>query len=110
MEILNLYPPHIGGTVVDVFVTVFNEATRPAATRLAADLRAAGVRTELYLQDKNLGKQMSYADRKGIPVVAIVGEDEIAAGTVKLKRLRDGQEIAVPLAEAPSAVRALLAD
>ncbi|MCS7070435.1 MAG: His/Gly/Thr/Pro-type tRNA ligase C-terminal domain-containing protein, partial [Anaerolinea sp.] len=110
MDILNLYPPHIGGTVVDVFVAVFNETTRPAATRLAADLRAAGVRTELYLQDKNLGKQMSYADKKGIPVVALPGEDEIAAGAVKLKRLRDGHEVTVPLAEAPSAVRALLAD
>jgi len=109
MDVLDLYPPGIAGTVVEAFVAVFNEATRPAATRLAADLRAAGIRVDLYLQDKNLGKQMSHADKKGIPVVALLGENEIAAGTVKLKRLRDGQEVTVPAADAPSSIRALIA-
>ena len=95
MDILNLYPAHIGGTVVQVLVTVFGDETRAAATALAAELRAGGVRTELYLQDKNVGKQISYADKKGIPLVALLGSDEIAQGVVKFKRLRDGEEVTV---------------
>ncbi len=108
MDILNLYPAHIGGTVVQAFVTVFAEETRAEATKLAAELRAGGVRTELYLQDKNVGKQMSYADKKGIPLVALLGADEIAAGTVKFKRLKDGEEIVVARAEAAAEVGKLL--
>lgn len=92
MDILNLYPPNIVGTVVEVLVAVFNDSTRSESAKLAADLRAAGVRTELYMQDKGLGKQFDYANKKGIPLVAIMGPDEIAQGTVKLKRLSDGSE------------------
>ncbi|MCK6580414.1 MAG: histidine--tRNA ligase [Anaerolineae bacterium] len=108
MDILNLYPPGIGGTVVEVFVAVFDETTRAASTALAAELRAGGVRTELYMQDKNVGKQMAYADKKGVPVVALLGADEIAAGVVKFKRLRDGAEISAPRAEAAAQARALI--
>ncbi|MDZ4771129.1 MAG: histidine--tRNA ligase [Chloroflexota bacterium] len=108
MDILELYPAGIGGTVVEVFVSVFGDDTRPDSTRLAAELRAAGVRTELYMQDKNIGKQMNYADKKGVPVVALLGADEIASGSVKLKRLRDGQEVTVARGQAAEAARGLL--
>lgn len=93
MDILNLYPPHIVGTVVEVLVTVFNDETRSGAARLAKDLRAGGVRTELYMQDRSLGKQFDYANKKAIPLVAIVGPEEATQGVVKLKRLADGVEI-----------------
>ncbi len=95
MEILQLYPPNIVGTVVETLVTIFDADSRPAASKLAADLRADGVRTELYMQDKGLGKQLEYANKKGIPLVAIQGPEEIAAGVIKLKRLSDGTEISV---------------
>jgi histidyl-tRNA synthetase len=108
MDILNLYPAHIGGTVVQALVTIFGDETRAESTQLAAELRAAGVRTELYLQDKNIGKQINYADKKGIPVVALLGSDEIAQGNVKFKRLRDGEEMTVARAGAADAVRTLL--
>lgn len=108
MEILNLYPPGIVGTVVEVFVTVFGDDTRQSATALAAELRAGGIRTELYMQDKNVGKQLNYADKKGVPVVAILGPDEIAAGTVKFKRLRDAFEVTVQRGEAAARARTLL--
>jgi len=108
MDILELYPAHIGGTVVQALVTVFGDETRAASTALAAELRAGGVRTELYLQDKNVGKQINYADKKGIPLVALLGSDEIAQGTVKFKRLRDGEEVTVPRAVAVEAVNRLL--
>lgn len=108
MDVLNLYPAEIGGTVVQVIVTVFDDATRGASTKLAAELRAAGVNTELYLQDKNVGKQINYADKKGIPLVALLGSEEIAQGNVKFKRLRDGEEVTVARAGAAETVRTLL--
>ncbi len=108
MDLLNLYPAHIGGTVVQVLVTVFGDETRAAATKLVADLRAGGVRTELYLQDKNIGKQMSYADKKGIPLVALLGADEITQGVVKFKRLRDGEEMTVVRGGVVESVKQLL--
>lgn len=108
MDILGLYPPAIGGTVVQVLVTVFGDDTRADATRLTAELRAAGVRAELYMQDKSIGKQFQYADKKGIPLAAILGTDEIAGGVVKLKQLKTGNEVSVPRGEVAQQVRALL--
>lgn len=108
MDILNLYPANIVGTVVEVLVAVFNEDTRQESTKLAAELRQAGIKTELYLQDKNLGKQLNYADKKGIPLVAIVGPEELAAGAVKFKRLKDGQEVSAVRSDLTEAVNKLL--
>jgi len=108
MDELNLYPAHIGGTVVQVLVTVFNEETRPASTRLAAMLREQGIKTELYLENKGLGKQFQFADKKHIPLVATLGPDEAASGVVKLKRLSDGQEVTVGQDEVAMKVQDLL--
>ncbi len=108
MDILNLYPPDIVGTVVQALVAVFNEDTRSDSTRLASELRAAGVNTELYLQDKNLGKQFNYADKKRIPLVAVLGPEEVAAGVVKLKRLSDGAEVTISRGELGAKVREML--
>ncbi|MDX1990766.1 MAG: histidine--tRNA ligase [bacterium] len=95
MDELQLYPAGIGGTVVQVLVTVFDENSRSESAKLAAELRAAGINTELYMQNKKLGDQMKYADRKGIPMVVVMGPDEAAQGVVKLKRLKDGEEATV---------------
>lgn len=108
MEILNLYPADIGGTVVKVLVTVFSPETQTEAERLTADLRRAGISTELYMLDRQIGRQIGYADKKGIPVVALLGTDEIASGKVKLKRLKDGQEVTVDRADVQQAAAALL--
>ncbi len=109
MEELALYPPGLGGTVVQVLVSVFNEETRANSTKLAALLRTGGINTELYMQDKNLGKQFSYADKKGVPLVAVIGPEEQASGHVKLKRLSDSAEIVVPRADIVEKIRELLA-
>ena len=108
MDILNLYPPGIGGTVVQVLVTVFGADTQREAEKLAAELRRANIRAELYMQDRPIGRQIGYADKKGVPLVALLGPDEIAAGKVKLKRLKDGQEVLVERGEVEQAVEKLL--
>jgi histidyl-tRNA synthetase len=108
MEELDLYPAGLGGTVVQVFVSVFDDATRSESARLTAELRAAGVRCELYMADKAIGKQLNYANKKGIPLVALLGTDEVRDGVVRFKRLADGHEESVPRAAAAETARRLL--
>ncbi len=110
MDVFNLYPAHVGGTVVQVLVTVFGEDTLAESTRLAAKLREGGIRTELYMDDAKykLSKQFAHADKKGIGLVAILGADEIAQDVVKFKRLRDGLEVTTAQTNAVEAVRQLL--
>ncbi len=110
LDLLNLYPPELTGTVVQVIVTVFDERTQGESLALANELRSAGIRTEAIMTPRRaIGRQVQYADRKGARLVAFLGEDEIKAGQVKLKRLSDGQEVLVPRAEAPAAARRVLA-
>lgn len=109
MDLLNLYPPELTGTVVQAVVTVFGPETQAASLALAHDLRAAGIRTEAIMQpNRSIGKQVQYADRKGAAVVAFLGADELQQGVVGFKRLRDGYEVRVPRAGAAQAVKELL--
>jgi len=108
MDELKLYPDHLGGTLVQVLVTVFSQATRAASMRVADELRQAGINTDLYLPSRKLGRQFQYADRKGVPLVAIIGPDELAAGEVKLRRLADGSEATVAASGAVEAALKLL--
>ena len=110
MDELDLYPAHLGGTLVEALVTVFSDDTRAASVRIADQLRQAGINTELYLEARKLGRQFAYADKKGIPIVAIAGPDEIEAGVVKLRRLRDGIEVFTKVSESASASTKLLSD
>ncbi len=62
------------------------------AVALATKLRAAGIRTQLYCEEKKFKAKMSYADRLGIPYVVFLGEDEIAAGKCSVKALKTGEQ------------------
>ena len=62
---------------------------------IAADLRAAGIRAEVYLGNpKNFGNQLKYADKRGAPVAIIQGGDEAERGVVQVKDLILGAKIA----------------
>ncbi|MAN45645.1 MAG: histidine--tRNA ligase [Hyphomonas sp.] len=80
--------PKLDGPVV---VLSLDRDDPSVALSTAAELRAAGLRAEAYMGGaNNMGKQMKYADRRGSPVVIMVGEDEIAKGTVTIKDLEMG--------------------
>ncbi|MCY3866745.1 MAG: histidine--tRNA ligase [Chloroflexi bacterium] len=110
MDELKLYPPQLGGTLVQALVTVFNEETRRDSARIGVQLREAGINTEVYLGRRKLGRQLAHADKKGIPIVAIAGPDEIEAGVVKLRRLADGSEMSVEPHALAAAVSDMLTD
>ena len=109
MDALELYPPRLGGTLVQALVTIFSDETRRASTRIGEQLRAAGIKTEVYLGTRKLGRQLAHADKKGIPLVVIVGPAEVEAGVVKLRRLADGAEVTVETSLVADAVSRMLA-
>ncbi len=80
-------------------VIPMGEDTVDAALEAAAVLRAAGVNTDVYYQNKGMKQKMKYANRLAIPYVAIIGEDEKAAGGAMVKNMETGEQQLVPVAE-----------
>ncbi len=77
--------------------------------RIAQSLRAAGIGAEVYPEKKKLAVQFAYAEKKGIPLAVVFGEQEAAAGTATLKDLRSRESFeALPPAELPGKARELL--
>jgi histidyl-tRNA synthetase len=101
---LNLWPT-ISKTSVNALVTIFNESFEDVSINVAKKLRASGVNTEIYPQSAKLEKQLKYADRKKIPYVVIIGEEEVSKGTVLVKNLETGQQTSVPIDEASSIIK-----
>jgi len=75
-----------------VLVTVFDRSLVAASFKVVSELRGAGIRAEIYLNETRLKKQFAYADTKGIPLVVILGPEEQARGQVGLKDLRNGSQ------------------
>ncbi len=88
----------------EVFVTYMG-ANRPQAFALVQQLRSAGIRADMDHCGRSLKAQFKYANKTGAPVTAVIGDDEAASGTVKLKRMSDGTEQTVAVAEAAKTVR-----
>lgn len=91
LNTLGLYPDETGQTTRVMFVNLGKEEVQ-AALKLAARLRAAGVSAEVYPDEAKLKKQFGHADALGIPLVAIIGADELASGSVSLKNLATGTQ------------------
>jgi len=104
---LGLLPPV--RSTARVLLAVFGPETLGETLLVAAELRAAGIPTEVFPSEGGkLGKQYKYADQKGISVVGLVGPEEQTANTVKLKVLADQRELTVPRAALVSEVLGLL--
>ncbi|MDR1258334.1 MAG: histidine--tRNA ligase [Tannerellaceae bacterium] len=88
---LSLYPDGSLQTTQLLFVNFGAEAAA-GLLPLLRQMRSAGIRVELYPEAIRIKKQMSYADAKKIPYVALVGEDEMTEGRVKLKNMLDGAQ------------------
>ena len=88
---LNLYPKEAVETTKVLFVN-FGEKEMQFCMGVAAQLRAAGVSVEIYPDSVKMKKQMSYANAKAIPFVAIVGETELAEGKVNVKNMMTGEQ------------------
>lgn len=91
---LDLYPKNsVNGTQL-LFVN-FGEAEAAYVLPILSKVRAAGIRAEVYPDSTKMKKQMSYANSKAIPFVAIAGETEISEGKLMLKNMLTGEQTPV---------------
>lgn len=95
---LVLFPKALQSTT-QVLFAAFGEAELTYALKWAKELRQAGKAVEVYPEPAKMKKQMSYADAKQIPFVAIVGGDEMAQNKVMLKNMTTGEQKLVTLEE-----------
>jgi histidyl-tRNA synthetase len=100
--------PDLRPAPAQVLVSVFQPELVTAAARLAAELRAAGLNTELYPEPARLDRQLKYAASLGIPTVLILGPDEAQAGTVTVRDLVKGEQQTVEQSRVIDVVRAIV--
>ena len=74
------------------------------AVEVGAALRRAGIRTQIYLENRKFKHKIGYADKLGIPYAVFLGEDEIAAGTLTVKDMRTGEQRTLSLEEAAALI------
>lgn len=79
-------------STTQILVARFDADGMSECLKIAAELRRAGLRAEVWYDDDRMKKQLAYADKQGIPLVVIAGPDERARGTVALKNLRRAEQ------------------
>ena len=92
----------------DVLVLPMTEDMGPSIT-LATQLRAAGIRTQIHGEQKKFKQKMAYADKIGVPYIAILGEDEIKEGAVSIKDMTSGEQKKLTYEQAVTEIKAGLA-
>ena len=103
-----LLNPDLPTAPADVLILPMTAELSPAVT-LATRLRAVGVRTQLYTEQKKFKAKMSYADKLGVPYVVFLGDDEIAGNVVACKDMTSGEQTTLPFAETLALIQAGLA-
>jgi histidyl-tRNA synthetase len=103
MEELKLFPPTVGRSTEVLFFNL-GEAAGLRSFDLMQELRKLGFRCELFHEQAKFDKQFKYAEKKNIPRVIIIGDDELKSEIAKVKDLRSGVQTEVPFAELISVV------
>ena len=94
LNTLDLYPKNAMAGTQLLFIN-FGEKETAYSLPVVAKARVAGIRTELFPDKAKMKKQMSYANAKQIPFVALVGENEMAEGKITLKNMTTGEQTLV---------------
>ncbi len=100
----NLLNPELPTAPCDVLILPMTQDLAPAI-RLATACRDAGIRTQLYTENKKFKQKMTYADKIAVPYVLFLGDDEIANSVVSCKDMVTGEQVKLPLDEAISAIQ-----
>ena len=104
LNALDAYPKDaVNGTQL-LFIN-FGERETAYCLPYVAQARAAGIRTEIFPDAAKMKKQMSYANAKQIPFVALAGENEMADGKLTLKNMQTGEQTLVAPDELIAAVK-----
>lgn len=84
-------------SLIDVFLVPIG--TLQSVMKIAKSLRSMGIKVDVDMTGKKLKKSLDYANKQGIPYVAILGEDELQSGTIKLKDMQKGMEREISIME-----------
>ena len=103
-----LLNPDLPTAPADVLILPMTAELSPAVT-LATRLRAAGIRTQLYTEQRKFKAKMSYADKLGVPYVVFLGDDEIAGNVVACKDMTSGEQTTLPFEETLALIQTGLA-
>src|ERR1044071_354537 len=103
-----MFPASVGTAPADVMVAIWNEDSIAESIKLAQELRAAGLRVDLYPEADKLGKQFKYASSIGVAVVAVLGEEELARGQVAVKDMKSGEQQTVLRGETAGFVKEIM--
>ncbi len=93
----------------DALILPMTEDLAPAIT-LATSLRTAGVRAQVYGEQKKFKQKMTYADKLGVPYVVFLGEEEITAGQAAVKDMRTGEQVMLAVDQVTAHIQAGLAE
>jgi histidyl-tRNA synthetase len=96
-------------TPAPVLILLFDANHTGDYLRIARRLRAAGIDTEVFCDARNIGKQLSYASRKGFKAAVIAGQTEFEQGTWQVKDLQAGQQITVTESDLIDSLKRLIA-
>lgn len=91
LEELNLFPETVSKSL-DVMFTNFGEKEAFQSLRIIKKLRDSGIKAELYPDNTKMAKQMKYADKRNIPFVVVIGEEELGNRTCVLKDMVSGEQ------------------
>ena len=96
VEELNLFPETVTASTKALFIN-YGDAASLYAMKAIKDLRAAGIKVELYPDNVKMAKQFQHADKRNIPYAVIAGENEIEANLFSLKNLVTGEQVSLDL-------------
>ncbi len=91
--------------IAKCLIVPMNPEMMDAALAAAGTLRSADIPCDVYYQNKGMKPKMKYANKLGIPYVAIIGEDEKANGTVTVKCMETGEQQTVELSKLPDVIK-----
>ena len=99
MTELGKFPANLSQSAQVLFIN-FGPREQVYCVQAAAQLRAAGVATLIYPDAAKMKKQMEFANRKQIPFVVFVGDNEIASGSLTVKNMQTGEQQTLPMDQA----------
>jgi histidyl-tRNA synthetase len=94
MEELHLFPEKTQSTTQVMFIN-FGRHEEMHCLPILNEVRKAGINAEIYPESGKLKKQMAYADKKNIPFVVLIGEDEISNNTAIIKDMKKGEQVSL---------------
>jgi histidyl-tRNA synthetase len=91
MRELNLFPD-IKTSASKILLTYFDLTGQSIALKIANELRKSNIASEVYPEIAKIKKSFEFADKKGIPFVGVIGEQEIKDGNITLKDMKNGEQ------------------